>query len=229
MNIFTLFFVCVALHNFAKVGAMQNSSEGFRGKAAIFERRQPRKRGIRSSDFPHIHPDLSAWINHGHTHPTEIHKSLLDASGTQNLILLSSFVENGDTTNWLFLKADLIPNSDIVSCNGPHGYAIVDLSDSERLYGCFRPDFYHKESLSSRHTGVVPVFLATVVRAGRYRLEAQLTSSDARSTLHSHGLICRDGDGIRIPGVQPAGHVRYLKSGSINPIDVEGDLYQSIG
>lgn len=133
---------------------------------------------------------------------------------------------NGKLANSHLLKGYLVPDFRIASCNGPHGYAVVDLSDSERLYACIRPSEFYQESRDMERNDGVSVLLATIVRSGRPSLEADLAPRDARSTLNSHQLLYHGGHEINMLGSQRVGHVRYVKSDPINPIDVDGDLYE---
>ncbi|XP_033213683.1 uncharacterized protein LOC117170758 [Belonocnema kinseyi] len=226
MKVVTLFFVCVALTNFAKIGAMNNSSRTSTNPftATVAE---TTTRHIHATNYPAIHPDIGDWTKHRHTHPTRILTPVPNKPNLPAQQIRIQKVIDGNVPGWHLLQGELMHDYEIMSCHGPHGYAMVELTGRERFYACLKPYLYHNETKSREHTGGPQVYLAYVLLYGKPRMEADLAPRDETSALDSRGLLFH-GRAVRnhFNVTQSLGRVRYVLP---NNSEVEGDLYEYPG
>ncbi|XP_033215031.1 uncharacterized protein LOC117171645 isoform X2 [Belonocnema kinseyi] len=181
MKIVTLFFACVALRNFA-IGAMQE---------------------------PNPHPGIAPEVDHVQKHQIKIKNPVPNQSELpEGEVIIAKLVNNELAEK---LHGKLVTDEQVTSCNSRHGYAIVDINDSVRLYACLQPDLRPPRPVNSRLSGPNPLYSAAVERQNRPRLEAKLAPSNGRSTSESRDLLGR------------LGHVRFIRQ---NEIVLEGDLHK---
>ncbi|XP_033215071.1 uncharacterized protein LOC117171669 [Belonocnema kinseyi] len=185
------------------------------------------RRRVRASDYPAIHPDIGAWANHSHSHPTRILSPVPNNPNLPAQQIRIQKVIDGNVPRWHLLQGELVHDYEIMSCHGPHGYAMVELTGRERFYACLKPYLYHNETKSREHTSGPRVYLAYVLLYGKPRLEADLAPRNQRSALDRRGFLFH-GQAVRdhLNITQSLGRVRYVLP---NNSEVEGDLYEYPG
>ncbi|XP_033214655.1 uncharacterized protein LOC117171436 [Belonocnema kinseyi] len=230
MKIVPLLFACVALANFAKVGAMNNNDEsGLSGGAPLESRRtatpNPHPESS-SANNSNPHPDIGPWAAHTHTHAPGIQRPIPnDPSRPRKLIQIGKVI-NGGLTDFHALQGELVPNPDIERCNSPYGHAIVELIKTKRLYACLQPFNKHKESVDRAHNHDPAVYLAVVKREGQRQLEGNLAPHGQRQALEAQGKTFHDILFRTVYRLNPQGIVYYTP---LNGTKVEGILYQYPG
>ncbi|XP_033213664.1 uncharacterized protein LOC117170741 [Belonocnema kinseyi] len=146
---------------------------------------------------------------HEHIHyttPTIQRPHPLHPTRPESDILIQKVV-SGIRVDWNIVFGELLPDQNLVKCNGPYGHVTVKISDGKILYACLEagPTYDHHRA-NEHYEGVNETYYCYVRVLEGYNVAGYLT----------HGNEKRQEIGY------PTGHVHYIQK---NKIDVQGDLY----